>query len=104
MRPPWRPLRHRRTLGAQIVFLCLVAAPEGVRRLCSTFPAVRVVASEIDEGLDELYHIVPGVGEVRLQPYAGEGLPPCAGRCHCRACVIMLWRERGACHPSACAG
>ncbi|KAK9826746.1 hypothetical protein WJX81_004221 [Elliptochloris bilobata] len=48
----------------RILFLTLIAAPEGVHRICRTFPRVKVITSEIDEGIDErTYQVVPGVGE-----------------------------------------
>jgi uridine kinase len=48
----------------RILFLTLVAAPEGVRRVCGAFPRLRLVTSEIDEGLDPATgRVTPGVGE-----------------------------------------
>ena len=47
----------------KILFLTLIAAPEGVHRVCAAFPAVKVLTSEIDEGVNEALQVVPGVGE-----------------------------------------
>lgn len=48
----------------RILFLTLIAAPEGVRRVCGAFPRLRLVTSEIDEGLDPATgRVNPGVGE-----------------------------------------
>ena len=47
----------------QIRFLCLVAAPEGVRHLHETHPGVVVHAAVLDERLDERAYIVPGLGD-----------------------------------------
>ncbi|PRW58534.1 uridine kinase chloroplastic [Chlorella sorokiniana] len=47
---------------SKILFLTVIAAPEGIRRICGAYPRLRVLTSEIDEGMEDL-HIVPGVGE-----------------------------------------
>jgi uracil phosphoribosyltransferase len=50
--------------GAQrIRFLCLVAAPEGVRRLLQTHPDVPVYAAALDRQLNEHGYILPGLGD-----------------------------------------
>jgi uracil phosphoribosyltransferase len=50
--------------GAQrIHFMCLVAAPEGVRRLLETHPDVPVYAAALDRELNELGYILPGLGD-----------------------------------------
>ena len=50
--------------GAQdIVHVCVVAAPEGVRLLNERFPQVRIVAASIDRGLNDRKFIVPGLGD-----------------------------------------
>eukprot|EP00879_Flechtneria_rotunda_P011328 GHRR01011833.1.p1 GENE.GHRR01011833.1~~GHRR01011833.1.p1 ORF type:complete len:489 (+),score=128.33 GHRR01011833.1:1545-3011(+) len=56
-------LLERGVQQEKILFLSMVAAPEGIHKLCSTYPAMKVLTSEIDRGLDENYRIVPGIGE-----------------------------------------
>ncbi|MGQ9657585.1 MAG: uracil phosphoribosyltransferase [Fimbriimonadales bacterium] len=46
-----------------IVHICVVAAPEGVRLLNQRFPQVRIVAASIDRGLNDRKFIVPGLGD-----------------------------------------
>ncbi|WP_417589425.1 uracil phosphoribosyltransferase [Pararhodobacter oceanensis] len=46
-----------------IIFLCLLAAPEGVARMKEAHPDVRVVTASLDERLDEKGYIVPGLGD-----------------------------------------
>lgn len=46
----------------KILFLTVIAAPEGIRRVCGTYPRIKVLTSEIDEGMND-YHVVPGMGE-----------------------------------------
>lgn len=48
---------------AKIIFLCLIAAPEGVNKVCSTYPQLTLVTSEIDTNVDENFQVCPGVGQ-----------------------------------------
>eukprot|EP00884_Botryococcus_braunii_P007943 jgi/Botrbrau1/1714/Bobra.116_2s0056.1 len=49
---------------AKILFLTLIAAPEGIHNICGRFPRLKLITSEIDEGVDEhMLQVVPGVGE-----------------------------------------
>lgn len=47
----------------KIILLCIIAAPEGIHRIFSRFPKVRVVASQIDDKVDSSFCVVPGCGE-----------------------------------------
>ena len=59
-----RALENLLERGAEDVrFLCLVAAPEGVRRLEERFPQVPVWTMALDDGLNERAYIVPGLGD-----------------------------------------
>lgn len=50
--------------GAQrIRFLCLVAAPEGVRRLAEAHPDVIVLCAALDRELNASGYILPGLGD-----------------------------------------
>lgn len=50
--------------GAQdIVHICVVAAPEGVRFLNERYPSVRIVSASLDRGLNERKFILPGLGD-----------------------------------------
>lgn len=54
-------LHHR---GAtDITVLCVVAAPEGVAALEKTAPNARLFTVAVDDGLDEMAYIVPGLGD-----------------------------------------
>jgi uracil phosphoribosyltransferase len=54
-------LRHA---GAQRVrFLCLVAAPEGVKRMLAAHPDVPIYAAALDRELDDRGYILPGLGD-----------------------------------------
>ncbi|MFW2588735.1 uracil phosphoribosyltransferase [Sagittula sp. SSi028] len=46
-----------------IIFLCLLAAPEGVARMKEVHPDVPVVTASLDEKLNEQGYIIPGLGD-----------------------------------------
>lgn len=46
-----------------IVFLCLLAAPEGLRALRKAHPDVKIFTASVDEKLNEIGYIVPGLGD-----------------------------------------
>ena len=47
----------------RIVFMCLVAAPEGVRALGAAHPDVHVYAAALDRELSDSGYILPGLGD-----------------------------------------
>ncbi|KAH8821708.1 uracil phosphoribosyltransferase [Xylogone sp. PMI_703] len=47
----------------RILFLNLIASPEGIEGFAQRFPKVRVVTAFVDQGLDEKNYIVPGLGD-----------------------------------------
>lgn len=46
-----------------IRFMCLLAAPEGVARMKEAHPDVPIVTAALDEKLNDLGYIVPGLGD-----------------------------------------
>ncbi|MDB5622844.1 MAG: uracil phosphoribosyltransferase, partial [Devosia sp.] len=52
-----------------IRFLCLLAAPEGVRRFTTAHPDVPVFTASIDSHLNEKGYIVPGLGDAGDRMY-----------------------------------
>lgn len=44
----------------KILFLSLIAAPEGVHKICGQYPRVKVVTTEIDEGIASDFQVIPG--------------------------------------------
>ena len=46
-----------------IKFLCIIAAPEGLKALCEAHPDVQIYAASLDEKLNEHKYIVPGLGD-----------------------------------------
>ena len=49
--------------AANIKFLCLIAAPEGIEALSKAHPDVEIVCANVDEKLNEVGYIVPGLGD-----------------------------------------
>ena len=49
--------------GRDIVFMCLIAAPEGIKALQEAHPDVDIYIAAKDERLNENAYIVPGLGD-----------------------------------------
>jgi len=57
-----------------IIFLTLIAAPEGVHTVCKRYPGIQVVTSEIDECIDGNYRVSPGVGDFGNRYFGTAGV------------------------------
>lgn len=53
----------KRAGAKRIRFLCLVAAPEGVKKLQESHPDVHIFAAALDRQLNEHGYILPGLGD-----------------------------------------
>ena len=49
--------------ATNIRFLCLLAAPEGIARMKEAHPDVPIVTAAVDEKLNDIGYIVPGLGD-----------------------------------------
>ena len=49
--------------GKDIIFMCLIAAPEGIEALQKAHPDVDIYIAQQDERLNEHAYIVPGLGD-----------------------------------------
>lgn len=47
----------------EIKFLCIIAAPEGIKKIEQIHPDVEVYCAKIDEKLNEVGYILPGLGD-----------------------------------------
>jgi len=57
-------IRQIKSYGGQhIKFLCLIAAPEGIKALTDAHPDVEIYCANVDEGLNDKCYIVPGLGD-----------------------------------------
>jgi uridine kinase len=52
-----------------MMFVCLIAAPQGIYRLTSHFPSLTIVTGAIDQGLNERGLIIPGLGNFASRFY-----------------------------------
>lgn len=49
--------------GKQIKFMCIIAAPEGLKRLAEAHPDIQIYVGHLDRELDEHAYIRPGLGD-----------------------------------------
>lgn len=57
-------LKYLKQRGARnIVFACLVAAPEGIKKLEILHPEIKIFAAALDRELNEKGYILPGLGD-----------------------------------------
>lgn len=49
--------------ATNILFMCLLAAPEGIARMKEAHPDVPIITAAVDEKLNEFGYIVPGLGD-----------------------------------------
>lgn len=47
----------------KITFLCVIAAPDGIKRIKSDHPDVEIYCANLDDGLNEIGYIYPGLGD-----------------------------------------
>ncbi len=47
----------------KIKFLCIISAPEGLKRVTKTYPDVKIYTACIDDHLNDNKYIVPGLGD-----------------------------------------
>jgi len=60
----WAVDKAKEAGATDITCLCVVTAPEGVARMYRDHPDVRIVAAAEDQGLNDTYYIVPGLGDM----------------------------------------
>lgn len=57
-------IRMMKEEGVKIIkFLCLIAAPEGIKKVEETYPDVKIYCAKIDEQLNDVGYIIPGLGD-----------------------------------------
>jgi len=69
------------TRGATgMTFICLIAAPEGVRTILAAHPDVRIVTAALDERLNDHAYIVPGLGDAGDRMFGSTSSVPVSVR------------------------
>ncbi|KXN80904.1 Uracil phosphoribosyltransferase [Leucoagaricus sp. SymC.cos] len=53
----------------RIIFINLIAAPEGLTNFCTRFPSTKIITGWIDQGLNEKAFIIPGLGDFGERRY-----------------------------------
>ena len=46
-----------------IIFVCLISSPEGIKRLINAYPNVQIISACLDEKLNSKGYILPGLGD-----------------------------------------
>lgn len=54
-----------------IIICCVLAAPEGIKRLADSGLPLRLITASIDHGLNEKAYIVPGLGDAGDRQFGG---------------------------------
>ncbi|MCR5526723.1 MAG: uracil phosphoribosyltransferase [Lachnospiraceae bacterium] len=49
--------------GKKIKFMCIIAAPEGLKALCEAHPDIQIYVGHVDRQLNENAYICPGLGD-----------------------------------------
>ena len=66
-------IKKLRDAGARdLRLVCLVAAPEGIARVHAADPDVVVITAAVDQGLNEVGYIVPGLGDAGDRIYGTQ--------------------------------
>lgn len=60
----WAAEKVKSSGARTITALCVVTAPEGVKRMYQDHPDVRIVAAALDRELNDDFYIVPGLGDM----------------------------------------
>lgn len=60
----WAIDKAKENGAKDIVAVCVVAAPEGVKAIETTHPDVRIVAATLDRELNPSFYIAPGLGDM----------------------------------------
>jgi uracil phosphoribosyltransferase len=60
----WAVDKVKSSGARDITALCVVTAPEGVARMYKDHPDVEIIAAAHDQGLNEDFYIVPGLGDM----------------------------------------
>jgi len=58
--------------AADLRLVCLVAAPEGIARVHAADPDVQVITAAVDQGLNDVGYIVPGLGDAGDRIYGTQ--------------------------------
>jgi uracil phosphoribosyltransferase len=66
--------------AATPIFVCIIAAPEGVETLAREHPGVQIITAAIDERLNDHGYIVPGLGDAGDRMFGSTSSVPSQSR------------------------
>ncbi len=58
-----RTLKEHGIAEDRIIFINLVAAPEGIETVLGAYPGIRLITAEVDKCLNDQAYILPGLGD-----------------------------------------
>ena len=58
-----KPAPRKKQGGKNIKFMCIIAAPEGLKRLHEAHPDVQIYCGHLDRELNDHAYICPGLGD-----------------------------------------
>ncbi len=78
-----------------IHFMCIIAAPEGVKRLTEEHPDVDVYIGALDDHLNEHKYIVPGLGDAGDRIFGNEVIKCVIDHIEWRCIYGSFGKEKG---------
>jgi uracil phosphoribosyltransferase len=56
-------LKEQKVREDRVIFINLISCPQGIEKVTSSFPGVKIITGYIDDGLNKNKYIVPGIGD-----------------------------------------
>lgn len=56
-------LKEHSVKEKRIIFLNLISCPEGIKKVMSQHPKIRIITAAIDSHLNKKFYIIPGLGD-----------------------------------------
>lgn len=74
----WVPLQDHDVQEDKILLVSLLMAEMGIHSVAYAFPQVKIITTAVDKKVNDLFHIIPGIGELWKQENVHiDGLLPC---------------------------
>jgi uridine kinase len=67
---------------SSIIFVCFLGSRQGVKNLAQLFPEITIVASMLDDGLDENFYTTPGAGSIGHRYFGTKASEPVSPSSH----------------------
>lgn len=63
----WVPLQDHDVQEDKILLVSLLMAEMGIHSVAYAFPQVKIITTAVDKKVNDLFHIIPGIGELWKQ-------------------------------------